>query len=218
MDLPEKIVVKASDAKPRRGRPTTVEQRRKSTPVQGKVKGKKDFYSDKEKMDACCKFALTGNSRRTAELTRIPEATIRAWKQTEWWNEITQRIHMEQDEALTTELTKVVEKAVEQINDRLVHGDYLYDAKKGELVRKPVGARDVSVILATSLDKRELLRGNPTSRSEKVSTDERLKSLAQQFKKFTQAKEIVQEPVEELSVEDLNPSPVKESVNELFTE
>ena len=191
-ELPEKIKVDSSFLKKRPGARTTLELRRKSAPVQGKVKGKRDHYSEKEKINACCVFAVSGNSRRTAEITKIPEATLRAWKQTIWWQEITVRIYEEQDEGLSSKLTSLVDNAVDAINDRLKDGDYLYNPKLDKLVRKPINARDLAAVTVMAVDKRQLLRGEPTSRVEKVSVDERMKDLAMQFKKFALAQEVVQ--------------------------
>lgn len=198
MEIPEKIVIKEGEyTSKKRGRPTTVEARRKAkNKTPGKATGSKTFYTDKEKMEAACAFAVTGNSRRASELTRIPEATIRMWKQTEWWNEIQDKIIKEQDEELGTKLTALVDKAVGEINDRLDEGDWVYNAKLDKLIRKPVGARDLSIVSAVLVDKRQLLRGQPTSRVERVSQEETLAKLAADFRKFSQAKEVTQAPVE----------------------
>jgi hypothetical protein len=190
MDIPEKIVVTKDILKPRRGARTTLEKRRASTPVQGKVKGKRDHYSEKEKINAVCVYTVSGNSRRTAEITKIPEATIRAWKTTPWWNEISERIYLEQDEEISSKLTQLVDKAVDAINDRLQDGDYVYNPKLDKLVRKPMSGKEIATVTAMAVDKRQLLRGKATSRTEKVSTDERMKALAMEFKKFTQAKQV----------------------------
>ena len=164
--------------------------------AQGKAVGQRDTYTDKEKMEAACAFAVTGNSRRVAELTKIPEGTIRAWKTTEWWNDLQSRIIREQDEELDTKLTKLIDKAVGEVNDRLEEGDYVYNPKLDKLIRKPVNAKDLAITSAVLVDKRQLLRGQPTSRVEKVSQDETLLKLADEFRKFSQAKTITQTPIE----------------------
>jgi hypothetical protein len=193
VNLPEEIKVTEAVLQKKRGRPTTLEQRRKSQVVTGKVKGNRHFYTDKEKLNAVCVFAVAGNSRRVAEITKIPECTIRAWKATEWWNDVMSRIITEQDEELGGKLTSLVNKAVEQVNDRLDNGNYVYNPKLDKLVRKPVDAKELAIVTAISIDKRQLLRGQPTSRIATVSQDERLKGLAEQFKKFVVAKEVVQD-------------------------
>lgn len=199
-DLPDKIKVDDNLLKPKRGAPTTLEKRRNAPPVRGKVKGRRTHYSEKEKINACCVFAVSGNSRRTAELTKIPEATIRQWKQSHWWNDVTTRIYSEQDEELSGKLTKLVDKAVDEINDRLEDGDYVYNPKLDKIIRKPINAKDVAGIAVMAVDKRQLLRGQPTSRTESVSQDQRLKALADEFKKFSKAKEVKQD----LSIEEVD--------------
>ena len=172
-------------------------QQGKTTGTQKRVAGAKDVrntYTEEQKLSAVCAFAVCGNSRRVAETTGISEATIRSWKQTEWWYEANERILKEEDEELDTKLTSLLNKAVENINDRLENGDFIYDVKRAALVRRPMSGRDTAVVTAITLDKRQLLRGQPTSRVEKVSQDERLLRLAKQFKEFSSAKEVTQVP------------------------
>jgi hypothetical protein len=220
--LPETIVVDESILKKKRGRKGTIAERRKSQPVKGKVKGRRNHFTEEEKLNAVCVFAVSGNSRRTAEITGVPEGTIRSWKTTEWWNQAMGRIMVEQDEELDTKLTKLIDKAVEHVNDRLENGDFIYDTKRGALVRKPVSAKDLTVVTAIAVDKRQLLRGQPTSRVEKVSEEERLRGLADRFKefdKFSKAQTIEQEPVEEIEeVEEDEWEDEPLTINEMFSE
>lgn len=196
--LPEEIrIPETAFLTKKSGRPTTEQSRRlhyAENKAAGKATGNRIHYSDKEKMEAACAFAVTGNSRRTAELTKISEGTIRSWKTTEWWNDIQSRIIKEQDEELDTKLTKLIDKAVDEVNDRLGEGDYVYNPKLDKLIRKPVNAKDLAITSAVLVDKRQLLRGQPTARVEKVSQDATLLKLAEEFKKFSQAKTITQSP------------------------
>lgn len=192
-NLPTEIKVGEEFLKKKPGRKTTIQQRRtNSEPVRARKAGKRIHYSDKEKLNAVCVFAVAGNSRRVAEITGVPEATIRAWKSTEWWNEAMSRIITEQDEELNSKLTKLVDKAVDAVNDRLDNGNYVYNPKLDKLIRKPVDAKELAIVTAISIDKRQLLRGQPTARIERVSQDERLQKLSDQFKKFANAQEITQ--------------------------
>jgi hypothetical protein len=176
------------------GRPTVEESRQMrhpSSPRQKRVAGPKNkTYTEKQKMEAACAFAVAGNSRRVSEITGIPEGTIRSWKNTEWWFETMEQIQKEENEELDTKLTALLNKAVDTVNDRLENGDVIYDTKRGILAKKPVSGKDAAIITAITLDKRQLLRGQPTSRVERISQDERLSKLAEQFKKFSEAKEI----------------------------
>lgn len=227
MQLPDKIKVDESVLKSKPGRKSTIELRRtNSEPVRGRKAGKRVHYTDKEKLNAVCVFAVAGNSRRVAEITKIPECTIRAWKTTEWWNDAMSRIITEQDEELNSKLTKLVDKAVDAVNDRLENGNYVYNPKLDKLIRKPVDAKELAIVTAISIDKRQLLRGQPTSRIERISQDERLEKLSKQFQNFANAKEIVQEAeiIEEIEEELIEAEDEWEetsdelTINELFSE
>ena len=190
--LPDGRIVPPKTVSKRPGRKTTQEKRNETRSPQRK------WFSEQVKMEVACVYAVTGNSRRCSEITGIPEGTIRSWKTQEWWHEIQSRIIREQDEELDVKLTKLVDKAVDQVNDRLDNGDFVYNAKDDKLVRKPVGAKDLAIVTAITVDKRQLLRGQPTSRVEKVSTEARLERLANEFKQFTLAKEVKHESIEEV--------------------
>jgi hypothetical protein len=216
--LPEILIVPKNILEKKKGRPEThISRRTNSEPVRGRRAGKRTHYSDKEKLNALCVFAVCHNSRRAAEITKIPEGTIRAWKETQWWHEGMQRVHLEKDEELGGSLTQLIDKAVDSINDRLDNGNYVYNPKLDKLIRKPVDAKELAIVAAISVDKRQLLRGQPTSRVESVSQTERLKGLAEQFAQFTKAKEIIQEP-EELLIEEIEDAEEDgETINEMFS-
>jgi transposase-like protein len=222
-DLPESIIVDSTILKKKRGRKTDIERRRNSTPVQGKVKGKRTHFTDKEKLRAVSTYAVAGNSRRVAEITGIPEGTIRSWKSTDWWHEAMQKIVVEQDDELGTKLTNLVNKAVDEVNDRLENGNYVYNPKLDKLIRKPVDAKELAIVTAISIDKRQLLRGLPTSRTENVSQTDRLTKLQEQFKQFVTAKEVKQVDGELIvNVEVFDEDEIEEAepltINELFSE
>lgn len=158
-------------------------------------KNGKVFFTEEERIKAATTYALVGNASRVEEITGIPSATIRKWKTMEWWPQIIDRIRNECDDELDVKLTGVIDKAVGAINDRLEHGEWIYDSKEGELRRKPVASRDAAYITASFVDKRTLIRKKVTQRGEQATINERLSKLAQEFEKFTKAKDITPEAV-----------------------
>src|SRR5439155_3126609 len=88
------------------------------------------------------------------------------------------------NEVVDAKFTEIVHKSLACIVDRLDNGDFVFNSKTGKLDRKPVSARDLSLVSAINVDKRQLLRGLPTSRSEtSVSKQDfdRLEKLKQTF-------------------------------------
>jgi hypothetical protein len=184
----KEIVINAKyrTVKPAGARPTWMKRK------MGKLKSRSPhgWWPEEAKEMAVAHFALTGNIRRVAEITTIPEYTLRGWKKEPWWQEMLDRVRIEGDEERDSKFSKIIDKAMDEINDRLENGDFILEAKTGQLKRKPISARDATIVTSTMIDKRQLLRGQPTSRSERVSTKDTLNALAEQFMKFAKATEV----------------------------
>jgi len=170
-----------------------------------KRKGKKyKWWSEDDRIRAATVYAMTGNASRTEEITGIPGATVRQWKTTEWWPQIIDRIRRDGDDELDVKLTGLLDKATKEINERLDNGDYIYNNKTGDVKRKPIGGKELSVMTSIFVDKRALLRKKPKMQGEQSSTNERLKKLAEEFSKFVNSKTIVVEKeIENESVTDM---------------
>lgn len=163
------------------------------------MKVAKGWYSDEEKLNAVALYATVGSNKELSRLTGINLNTINSWKGTEWWGECMRKIRFEMNDELDAKMTKIVDKALDQVIDRVEAGDYVID-KTGKVKRVPMKGRDLSVVTASVIDKRQLIRGEPTSISSKQTPAEtRLEALAQEFAKFVKARtiEVVNESVPE---------------------
>lgn len=156
---------------------------------------RKHRWTDAQKVSAVAVYMQTANAVRTEEITGIPAQTIRAWKAEPWWKEVSDRIIKEQDEEITTNFSKIVKKAQEKVLDRIENGDeMLIKSKSGwEKVRKMMSGRDLSTVLQHGVASRNLLLDRPTSRIEKISVEDRLKKLSEEFKRYSKAKTIEHE-------------------------
>jgi len=159
-----------------------------------KRKSKNGFFPEENRIEAVALYAAIGNTAEVSRIMGISAATLRTWKQTEWWHEMMNRVHDEKDEELDSKFSKTIDLALDEINDRLVNGEYVHNPKTGEILRIKPKMRDVAYVTSTHIDKRQLLRGKPTSRTEKVSQDGRLEKLAAEFARFVGSKTIEQEP------------------------
>lgn len=156
-------------------------------PPQGLVRRgmERGIYPEKKKLEVVALYAALGQVKRVAELAKIPESIVYSWRKQQWFHDCLREIRTENNEKLDAKFTEVVEEALEQVTDRVRYGDYSQNAK-GEVVRRPVSAKDLSLVVAINLDKRELLRGEPTSRTADTSkvvekTVDRLEKLAETF-------------------------------------
>lgn len=151
---------------------------------------KNTTWSKEKKFQAVVNYLATGNMKIVESLTGVDHGLLRQWKMQPWWKEFENEIRATDNLELDNKLTKLVDKSLEVTMDRLEGGDYIYDQKTGEIRRKPVGMKDAAKVSVDLLTKRELLRGNATSRTEgtQVSMADQLKALATEFARMTGVK------------------------------
>lgn len=155
-----------------------------------------------KKLEVVGHWLVLGNMRQAAAMCGVPYDTVRKWKALPLWAELEQELRVSENIQMDTKLSKLVDKSLEAVHDRLEHGDYIYDQKTGSIQRKPAALRDVHRVAVDMLSKRDDLRHGATERQEvsKISAKEQLTMLAQEFAKWV-TKE--QKPVIDLEeVED----------------
>lgn len=145
----------------------------------------KKNWSDRKKIEVVTSYLALGKAPMVEAVTGVPSQTIRIWKMQSWWKDLVREIQMSEDQELDGKLTKIIDKSIDVINDRLEHGEFILDSRSGKVKRVPVKLRDTHRVTSDLLDKRNVLRGKPTSITERVSTEDVLKKLAQQFQEFT---------------------------------
>lgn len=153
-----------------------------------KVKHKKHTtWPIEKRIEVISQWLVLGNMKLVSATTGVSHALIREWKTQPWWKELETEIRQTQNIEMDTKLSKIVDKSMEAVADRLDNGDFIYDQKTGELRRKPVAMRDAARVTVDLLSKRELLRGNATERKEttQISVTEQLKQLAVEFAKWS---------------------------------
>lgn len=164
---------------------------------------KQAWYTDKQKYEVVAAYILFGNMAQVSRMTGVPDITCRKWKASPWWKEAEDEIRRGTKVQLSGKLTKAIELANIALEDRLLNGDFMFDYKTGQMVRKPVTADTAVKVLDRLIDRQEQLEKSAQAldTTTKDGVDERLRKLAEDFVKFAKAKEIIhEEPV--LSIED----------------
>ena len=155
-------------------------------------------HSPSTKIHAVVTWLITGNLAKTARYLTVSPKTVSKWKrESEWWPLIAGQIQSEFGEVLDHDLTGIIHTSTSLIKDRLEDGDYKYNAKLDKLVRVPVPAKDAMQIIDKAIVNRNLLRGDPTSRSEQVTASDNIAYLKGEFAKFAKATVIEAEDVSE---------------------
>lgn len=144
-------------------------------------------WSQEAKIQAVSQYLVLGNMALVSATTGIGHELLRAWKQQPWWKEMEAEIRLTENLDMDNKLSKIVNKSLDAVLDRVENGEFVYDQKTGSIIRKPVNMKDVAKVSVDMLSKRELLRGNATERKEvtQISVADQLKELALEFAKWS---------------------------------
>lgn len=151
-------------------------------------------WSDKQKIEAVQHYLLVGNLALTSRVLGIPEVTLRLWKTTEWWKNVVEDLRLQENMEMSARLKRLVEASLVAVEDRLVAGDWMYDQKSGQMVRKPVNIRDAHKVAVDLMDKRTMLEKAAAPIQEQLPEDNKLEKLAEKFASFV-LKQTEQPPV-----------------------
>lgn len=172
------------------------------------------YWTEKDKQRAISVYKSLGVFTKTAELTGIPYDTLMNWKEQEWWTEALLAAKREDTVQLEEASTEIAKKAGDVLRDRLEYGDSVL-TRDGELVKKPVAARDAAIILGISLQQRKNLQEEPV-RIAQLGMEERLLKLQQQFARLADNRQIEGKLVEEEENEPQNADSVFGVKNEII--
>ncbi len=119
-------------------------------------------YSDDQRIAVLADYCVTGNITKTAEMHNMPKQTVSNWTNSDWGLELLGQLRTEKGEQFDANLTKFIDAAFEQAQDRVENGDYRV-TKDGKLFRVPMGGYQLVISGSTAYDKRQLHRNQPTS-------------------------------------------------------
>lgn len=141
-------------------------------------------WKESKRIEAVTTYLSTGNLSETARIIGVPIRTLETWKISDWWKEMVNKVQSDEDQQLDAKTSKIINKALDSLMDRIENGEYVYDQKTGQLKRAPAKLRDLNTAFNNLLDKRQLLRNKPTKIVEQQSTALQLQNLANQFAQF----------------------------------
>lgn len=131
-------------------------------------------YTPEQRMQAALAWVVSGTAAEASRICGIPERTIADWAHCSWWGALVAEARRLKDEELDRKLTQVIDLAMKRLVERLERDEQINNIK------------DLAVTSAVAYDKRALMRGDPTSRVEKVSTEQRLERLTAKFREVAQ--------------------------------
>jgi len=142
------------------------------------------LYPDSTKTDALKLWLVTGNLKQVAASMNIPYDTLKVWRGSKWWNELSQEIRTEGHLALSAKMQKIADKAMEVTLDRLENGEQVFDQKSGQTITKPVNMRDAHQVAVSFQDRALKLQNSPQDEAHQLAVHDRLAQLADAFSKM----------------------------------
>lgn len=141
-------------------------------------------WSETKRIQTVTTYLSTGNLTETAGIMGIPYKTLQQWKASDWWKDMEKTIRSEEELQLDAKLSKIIDKTLEKLVDSIENGEHIYDQRTGKIKRMPAKMRDLNNAFNTILDKRQLIRRQPTKIVEQTNTAAQLQNLATQFASF----------------------------------
>lgn len=114
----------------------------------------------------------------------MPKGTLRGMMGEQWWLDTISQVRREENDQITAKMTTFIEKSIDAMLERVENGDEVINLKDGTRYRTPVRLRDLAIPVGVLTDKRNLLRGQATSRSESLGQEETLRALGEKFEQF----------------------------------
>lgn len=140
-----------------------------------------------KRIEVVTKWLALGNMRLVADLTGVSYQLCRMWKQEPWWQELVDEVKASRTRQLDDKLSKIVDKSLAAIEDRLEHGDFYWNKSSGTIERKPVALKEVTKVANDLLTRQAVLQKLEQEKvvhKEEKSVKDQLAMLALEFAKF----------------------------------
>lgn len=144
-------------------------------------------YEDEVKERAVQVFLITGSATKTSQICKVPYRTLMEWKKSNWWEDKFEEARIRYRKQLDGKFNAMFGYIVKELEQRLRKGDEVI-LKDGTKVYRKLSGSELSSIAERLWKILALLRGEPTSRTEKVTITEYLDNLQDDLKRRTQEK------------------------------
>lgn len=143
------------------------------------AKGK--HWSDGQKLEAVQTYLMLGSVRMTSAALKIPEITLKVWRASTWWKDLESELKIQDELQLSTRLKKIAERSFAAVEDRLEHGNFVFDQKTGRIKRIPVNLKDAHKVAIDTITQRELIAKKTVETINDGQVIDKLKQLAEKF-------------------------------------
>lgn len=149
-------------------------------------------WSDSQKLEAVTTFLSLGSITLTSRVLKIPEMTLRTWKNKDWWKELEADLKTQESLELSSRLKKIIGSTLAVAEDRIANGDFIYDNRTGQMLRKPVSLKDAHKVTMDMIQRREVLDNKQPTNVSMEQLDDKLAKLAQKFEQIAAGRRTIE--------------------------
>ena len=154
-------------------------------------------YPVEKRIELISRWLALGNMRQAAAMCNIDYELCKKWKREPWFSDMVAEIQAARKTKVDNKLNKIIDKALDLIEDRLDNGDFVHNQKTGEVYRKQVSLKEARGA-ANDLMQRQValskLEIEQKSSDTAATIADQLTFLKQQFAAFNTNRTIEQVP------------------------
>lgn len=120
------------------------------------------IYPESVKDDVVLQYYKLGTLKAAAEAVGVNYQTVKAWVKHDWWIDKLNKVKTEADKQFDRKLSKIIDLASDEIEDRIKNGDVRV-TKDGRELRVPANLIQLGTILGITFDKRAAIRKTPVT-------------------------------------------------------
>lgn len=135
-------------------------------------------YTMEIKDKAIMVYIVSGSMQKVSKILDIPYRTLQQWTTTDWFKERYAELKKRYNTQTDAKYTALLQQTSKQLEQRLIKGDPVV-LRSGDIVYKPVSAKELASISEQIYRILALLRGEPTQITERVTVKERLEGIAE---------------------------------------
>jgi hypothetical protein len=177
-------------------------------------------YPVEKRIELISRWLALGNMRQAAAMCNIDYELCKKWKREPWFGDMVAEIQAARKLKVDNKLNKIIDKALDLIEDRLDNGDFVHNQKTGEVYRKQVSLKEARGA-ANDLMQRQValskLEIEQKSSDSSATIAEQLTFLKQQFAAFNTNRTIEQVLTPVLEVEEKSEDEDMQEVSEYET-
>ena len=99
-------------------------------------------YPVEKRIELISRWLALGNMRQAAAMCNIDYELCKRWKREPWFGDMVAEIQAARKTKVDNKLNKIIDKALDLIEDRLDNGDFVHNQKTGEVYRKQVSLKE----------------------------------------------------------------------------